>query len=71
MGGSNSYGDLLFVFGKTSKSDGFNKKSAIALTGVMKFLSNDCADKSNLFLFVALPESEKKPIIWENFKYTH
>lgn len=53
MGGSNSYGDLLFVFGKDSKSDGFNKKSAIALTGVIKFLSNDWADRSNLFRFLA------------------
>lgn len=52
MGGSLSYGDLLFVFGNDSKSDGFNRKSDIALTGVMKFLSNEDTDKSNRFLFL-------------------
>lgn len=51
IGGSNSYGDLLFVFGKFSISEGFNRKSDIALTGVIKLRSKDDALLSILILF--------------------
>lgn len=47
MGCSCSKGDRLLVFGKVSKSDGFNKNSDIALIGVMKFRSSDAWLKSN------------------------
>ena len=53
IGGRYSYGDLLFVFGKLSRSAGFNIKSDIARTGVMKFLSSDDADRSTLNLLAA------------------
>lgn len=54
MGGSNSYGDRLFVFGKDSRSDGFKKKSVIALTGVIKLRSKDDVDLlARIFFFAA------------------
>jgi len=53
IGGSNSYGERLFVFGKDSKSVGFNKKSDIALTGVIKLRSSD-VDLLTLVFFFAI-----------------
>lgn len=53
IGGSSSYGERLFVFGKVSRSEGFNKKSAIALTGVMKLRSKEDVDLSTLIFFFA------------------
>lgn len=52
IGGSSSYGERLFVFGKASRSEGFNKKSAMALTGVIKLRSKD-VDLSILSFFFA------------------
>lgn len=54
IGGSNSYGERLFVFGKVSRSEGFNKKSAIALTGVIKLRSKEDVDLSTLTFFFAI-----------------
>lgn len=53
IGGSNSYGDLLLVLGKFSRSDGFSKKSDIALTGVMKLRSKDEVLFSTFVFFLA------------------
>lgn len=53
IGGSSSYGERLFVFGKVSRSEGFNKKSAIALTGVIKLRSKEDVDLSTLAFFFA------------------
>lgn len=50
IGGSFSIGDLLLVFLNPSKSVGLRRKSDIALTGVMKFLSKDDFEKSTLTL---------------------
>ena len=54
IGGSSSYGERLFVFGKISKSEGFNRKSAIALTGVIKLRSKEDVDLSTLTFFFAI-----------------
>lgn len=63
IGGSSSYGERLFVFGKDSKSEGFNKKSDIALTGVMKFRSKEDVDLSTLVLFFATNSQKLVSII--------
>lgn len=52
MGGSSSYGLRLLVFGNVSRSEGFKRKSDIALIGVIKFLSRDGAVKSTLIRLI-------------------
>ncbi|EDS35429.1 phosphatidylinositol glycan, class c [Culex quinquefasciatus] len=53
IGGSCSYGDLRFVFGSDSRSDGFSRKSDIARTGVMKLRSKEDREKSTRMRFLA------------------
>ena len=43
-------GDLLLVFLSPSRSVGLRRKSDMALTGVIKFLSNDAFERSTLTL---------------------